>query len=42
MLALVDQKDVKISEHGYEELAEDVIHVKDLLAGISEAIAIED
>ena len=42
MLALVDQKDVKISEHGYEELAEDVIHVKDLLARISEAIVIED
>ena len=42
ILTLVDQKDVKISEHGYDELAEDDIHVKDLLAGISEVIVIED
>ena len=42
ILTLVDQKDVKISEHGYDALAEDDIRVKDLLAGISEAIVNED
>ena len=40
--ALVAEGDVRISEHGYDELAEDEILVEDVLAGAREAIAIED
>ena len=36
ILALLDKKDVKISEHGYDEIVGEDIYVKDLLAGIFE------
>jgi len=42
IIELVERKDVKISDHGYDELAEDNIFVRDALLGIKEAIIIED
>jgi hypothetical protein len=39
---LVIAGDVRISEHGYDELSEDLILVRDLLAGISNATVVED
>ena len=39
---LVERGDIKISDHGYDELAEDGIFVVDVLHGIKEAIVIED
>ena len=42
IIKLVERKDVKISDHGYDELAEDSIFVRDVLVGIKEAIGIED
>ncbi len=39
---LVSAGEIGISEHGYDELAEDAIFVRDLLDGIDKAIVIED
>lgn len=39
---LVEEKDVLISSHGYEELAEDHIFVTDVLLSVSDAEVLED
>lgn len=39
---LVAAGGVRISEHGYDELANDAILVRDLLSGINNATVIED
>ena len=39
---LVEVGDVRISEHGYDELAEDRILVKDVLGGVRDARVVED
>ena len=39
---LVARGDVRISEHGYDELAADSILVRDILAGVSEGVVVED
>ncbi len=39
---LVVAGDVRISEHGYEELSEDAILVRDLLSGINNVTVVED
>lgn len=39
---LVTEKKIVISSHGYDELAEDHILVKDILNDIGEAVVIED
>lgn len=40
--ALAQQSQVRISDHGYDELADDAIFAVDVLAGIDEAVIIED
>lgn len=40
--ALVRENDVRISAHGYDELAEDDIRVRAILASIETAILLED
>ena len=42
IIELVGGQHIKISDHGYDELAEDGIFVRDVLLGIKEAIVIED
>jgi len=40
--ALVAEGQVRISDHGYDELAEDAIYADEALAGIKGAVAVED
>jgi hypothetical protein len=39
---LVDSGKVRISEHGYDELANDVIFVGEILSGIPSAVVVEE
>ena len=39
---LVGRRDVLISDHGYDELAEDAILIKDVCAGVRDGIVVEE
>jgi len=39
---LVANREVRISEHGYDELAADNIRVRDVIDGVQRAIVVED
>jgi hypothetical protein len=38
---LIEKKEIKVSEHGYDELVEDAISVRDILNGIAHANPVE-
>jgi len=40
--ALVIQREVQISDHGYDELADDDLFIDDILAGLAAAVIVED
>ena len=42
IIHLVNSHEVKISSHGYDELAADNIFVKELISGIANAVLVED
>jgi Domain of unknown function (DUF4258) len=42
ILYLIQQGDVKISDHGYDELAADGLYVRDVVESIADALVIED
>jgi len=42
ILDLIDRHELKISYHGYEELAKDDIFVLDIVSGLKEAQVVED
>lgn len=42
ILKLVADREVRISDHGYDELAEDHIFVKDIMEGVQNGIVVED
>ena len=39
---LVAGREVQISDHGYDELADDDLFVDDILAGLAAAVVVED
>lgn len=39
---LIQEGDIRVSEHGFDELSADAISVRDVVNGISNAIVIED
>jgi hypothetical protein len=42
ILELIERKEIVISNHGYDELADDLILVRDIVTGIKEAIVVEN
>lgn len=40
--ALVSDREVRISEHGYDELAEDNLTAREVLGGIADAVIVEE
>jgi len=42
ILDLVECKKIMISDHGYDELAEDEIFVRDIMGSVAEAVVVED
>lgn len=42
ILRLVEAGDVRISDHGYDELAEDEIFAREVITGIAYALIVED
>ena len=40
--SLLGKGEVRVSEHGYDELSDDGIQIRDLLRGIENAIVVED
>lgn len=42
VLRLISKRKLLLSEHGYDELADDGITMADVLAGVEEAVVVED
>ena len=39
---LVRRREVYVSDHGYDELANDNLFIQDVLAGVLDAVVVED
>lgn len=42
IIRLIQQGDVKISDHGYDEIAADGLYVRDVVGSIADAVVVED
>ena len=42
ILKLIEKKEIKISDHGYDELANDGLYVKEIILGAKGAVVVEE
>ena len=42
ILKLIEQNQIQVSAHGYDEMSDDNLIIRDVLAGVSRAIVVED
>ncbi len=42
VVALAARGEVRVSDHGYDELAEDGVFARDIIAGVADALVVED
>ncbi len=42
ILYLIEQGQIKISDHGYDEMAADGLYVRDVIQSVTDAIVVED
>ena len=42
IIRLIEKKEIKISDHGYNELANDGLYVKEIILGVKEAVVVEE
>jgi hypothetical protein len=42
ILKLIEQNEVFVSAHGYDELAQDDIFIRDVLVGVADGVVVED
>ena len=42
ILKLIEKKELRISDHGYDELAEDNIYVRDIINSVKDSVIVED
>jgi len=42
ILELINRNEVKVSDHGYDELAEDAIFARDIIDSVKDAVVVEN
>ena len=42
ILELIERKEIAVSNHGYDELADDLIFIRDILTGIKQGTVVEN
>lgn len=42
ILELIERKEIAVSNHGYDELADDLIFIRDILTGVKQGTVVEN